>query len=108
MFIVLGKADIVLFERLRVIVADAAAPILQAVAQPIATAATGVRNIEAIFAVYGENQRLHDENARLLQWQEVARRLEAEDPPLRRLVKFTPEAPLRHAAGRGIGHSRRA
>src|SRR5258708_29745548 len=95
MFIVLGKADIVLFERLRVIVADAAAPILQAVAQPIATAATGVRNIEAIFAVYGENQRLHHENARLLQWQEVARRLEAENPRLRGLVKFAPQAPAR-------------
>jgi len=105
MFIVLGKADIVLFERLRVIVADAAAPILQAVAQPIATAATGVRNIEAIFAVYGENQRLHDENARLLQWQEVARRLEAENARLRGLVKFAPESPVRDVAARVIGNS---
>ena len=105
MFIVLGKADIVLFERLRVAVADAAAPILQAVAQPIATAATGVRNIEGIFSVYNENQRLRDENARLLQWQEVARRLEAENTRLRGLVKFTPEAPVRDVAARVIGNS---
>ena len=105
MFIVLGKADIVLFERLRVVVADVAAPILQAVAQPMATAATGVRNIEAIFAVYSENQRLHDENARLLQWQEVARRLEAENTRLRSLVKFTPESPVRDVAARVIGNS---
>jgi rod shape-determining protein MreC len=105
MFIVLGKADIVLFERLRVAVADAAAPILQAVAQPIATAATGVRNIEGIFSVYSENQRLRDENARLLQWQEVARRLEAENTRLRGLVKFTPEAPVRDVAARVIGNS---
>ncbi len=105
MFIVLGKADVVLFERLRVTVADAAAPILQAVAQPIATAATGVRNVEAVFSVYSENQRLRDENARLLQWQEVARRLGAENTRLRGLVKFTPESPVRDVAARVIGNS---
>jgi len=105
LFIVLGKADIVLFEHLRITVADAAAPILQAVAQPIATAATGVRNIEAVFAVYSENQGLRDENARLLQWQEVARRLEAENARLRGLVKFTPESPVRDVAARVIGNS---
>jgi len=90
---------------LRITVADAAAPILQAVAQPIATAATGVRNIEAVFAVYSENQGLRDENARLLQWQEVARRLEAENARLRGLVKFTPESPVRDVAARVIGNS---
>ena len=105
LFIVLGKADIVLFERLRIAVADAAAPVLQAVAQPIATAASGVRNIEAVFSVYGENRRLRDENERLLQWQEVARRLEAENARLRGLVKFTPESAVRDVAARVIGNS---
>jgi rod shape-determining protein MreC len=105
MFIVLGKADIVLFERLRIAVADAAAPVLQAVAQPIATAASGVRNIEAVFSVYGENRRLRDENERLLQWQQVARRLQAENARLRGLVKFTPESAVRDVAARVIGNS---
>ncbi|HEX7968857.1 MAG TPA: rod shape-determining protein MreC [Stellaceae bacterium] len=105
MFIVLGKADIVVFERLRVGVADAASPILQAVAQPIATAAAGVRNIQAMFGVYQENQRLHEENARLLQWQEVARRLEAENAQLRGLVRFAPENAVRYVSARVIGNS---
>lgn len=105
MFIVLGKADVLLFERLRITVADAAAPVLQAVAQPIATAASGVRNVEAMFSVYSENQRLRDENARLLQWQEVARRLESENARLRGLVKFTPEAAVHDVAARVIGNS---
>jgi rod shape-determining protein MreC len=105
MFIVLGKADIMLFERLRVTVADVAAPILQAVAQPIATAASGVRNIEGMFSVYTDNQRLRDENSRLLQWQEAARRLEAENARLRGLVKFTPESAVREVAARVIGNS---
>ncbi len=105
MFIVLGKADIVVFERLRVAVADAAAPILGAVTQPIETAASGVRNLEAMFGVYRDNQRLRDENARLLQWQEVARRLEAENAQLRGLVKFAPESALRYVSARVIANS---
>lgn len=105
MFIVLGKADVMLFERLRVAIADAAAPILGAVAQPIETAATGVRSVEAMFGVYRENQRLREENARLLQWQEVARRLEAENARLRGLVKFAPEGALHYVSARVIANS---
>src|SRR5258708_30011489 len=103
MFIVLGKADIVLFERLRVIVADAAAPILQAVAQPIATAATGARNIQAVFAGSRENQRLRREKARPLQWQKGGRRSGNAKPPRRRLVKITPESPRRECPRRLLG-----
>ncbi len=105
MFIVLSKADIVVFERLRVAVADVAAPILGAVTQPIATAAEGVRNIEAMFTVYRDNQRLREDNARLLQWQEVARRLETENAQLRGLVKFAPEGALRYVSARVIANS---
>jgi rod shape-determining protein MreC len=105
LFIVLGKADVLLFEHLRVAVADAAAPVLQAVAQPIATAAAGIRNAEALFSVYSDNQRLREENARLLQWQAVARRLENENARLRALVKFTAESPVREVAARVIGNS---
>jgi rod shape-determining protein MreC len=91
MFIVLGKADVLLFDRLRILIVDGSAPILEAVSQPIATAASGVHNIGAMFDVYGENQRLRDENARLLEWQEVARGLAAENTRLRGLVKLAPE-----------------
>jgi len=42
-FILLGKADVLLFDRLRVIVVDATAPMLQAVSQPVATAGSGAR-----------------------------------------------------------------
>jgi rod shape-determining protein MreC len=89
MFIVLGKADVLLFDRLRVAVADTAAPVFQIVAQPAATVAAGVRHIEGIFDLYRENERLREENGRLLQWQEVARRLQAENAELRNLTKFS-------------------
>jgi rod shape-determining protein MreC len=105
MFIVLGKADLLLFDRLRIVVADAATPVLQAVAQPLATVASGVRQVEGLFDLYHENQRLREENARLLEWQEVARRLQAENQDLRALTKFTPEGGARYITAQVIANS---
>jgi rod shape-determining protein MreC len=105
MFIVLGKADVLLFDRVRVLVADTAAPVLQAVAQPIATLAAGLRHAEGVFDLYRENERLREENARLLQWQEVARRLEVENVELKGIVKFAPEGASRYVSAQVIANS---
>jgi len=105
MFIVLGKADVLLFDRLRVLIADAAAPVLQAVAQPVATVASGVRHVEGLFDLYRDNQRLREENARLLQWQDVARRLEAENAGLRDLTQYVPEGAARFVSAQVIANS---
>ena len=90
LFIVLGKADVLLFERVRVMTTDVMAPVLSAVAQPLATIANGVHHAEDVMDIYGQNERLREENARLLQWQEVARRLLNENGQLRDLVKYQP------------------
>lgn len=92
MFILLGKADILLFDRIRVAIGDAVAPVLQVIEQPVTSVASGMHKVEGMFSVYGDNERLREENARLLQWQEVARRLEAENAELRALTKFKPES----------------
>lgn len=105
MFIVLGKADVLLFDRLRMVVADAMAPVLQAVAQPMATIALGVRHVEGMFDLYRENERLRQDNARLMQWQEVARRLQAENAGLRDLVKFAPEGATHYVSAQVIANS---
>ncbi len=105
MFIVLGKADVLLFDRLRVVIADAAAPLLEALAQPVATMASGVRHVEGVFDLYRENERLREENARLLQWQDVARRLETENAGLRDLTKFVPEGAPRFISAQIIADS---
>jgi rod shape-determining protein MreC len=105
MFIILGKADVLLFDRLRILVVDGSAPILQAVSQPIATAAAGVRSIGAMVDVYGDNQRLREENARLLEWQEVARRLAVENARLRDLAKVAPEGARHDVSGQVIANS---
>jgi rod shape-determining protein MreC len=105
MFILLGKADILLFDRIRVALGDTAAPALQMIEQPLATLSSGVHRVEGMFSVYSDNARLRVENARLLQWQEVARRLEAENAELRRLTNFKPESAARLVSAQVIANS---
>ena len=105
MMIVLGKADIVLFERARIQLADTLAPVLDAVSEPLEAVATAVRRVEQHFAVYDQNQVLRQENARLLQWEEVARRLERENADLRQLLNFAPQGIRGFITGRVIANS---
>jgi rod shape-determining protein MreC len=105
MMIVLGKADIVLFDRARTQVADTLAPVLDTVSEPLEAVATGVRRVEDHFSVYDQNQYLRGENARLVQWEEVARRLERENEELRGLLNFTPQGIRGFITGRVIANS---
>jgi rod shape-determining protein MreC len=103
--ILLGKADILLFDHVRVSLADAAAPVLQLVGQPVSTVASEVERVEDLVDVYRRNTQLREENARLLRWQEVARRLAAENAELRQLTKLAPEDTSSYVAGRVIADS---
>lgn len=86
----LGKVDTVLVERARTHVTDAVAPILDAMSRPVASVNRLVSDIREIANLRDENQRLREETARLLQWQTVARRLEAENKMLQGLLNFVP------------------
>src|SRR5215469_1223275 len=103
--IVLGKADILLVDRVRADLNDALAPVFEAIAKPINFVASGVRRFGDHFTVYEENQRLREENARLLQWQEVAQRLETENEELRQMLHFTPQGVRGYITGRVIANS---
>jgi len=102
---VLGKADVLLIDRLRVNVADALSPVLELVAEPVSGAASILGSFEDAVAVYHNNRELREENQRLLQWQEVARRLAAENSALRDLVKLVPEQASSALAARVIADS---
>lgn len=91
LLIILGKADLIMFERVRVAAADFVAPVLSALASPAASLATGVRHVEGLFDLYQENLRLREDNDRLMQWQTVARRLATENTELRALSRYQPE-----------------
>jgi len=101
----LGKADAVLMERLRVQVNEAVAPILEILSQPIDAVARVAEQVQSWIALHDENERLNRDRERLLQWQTVARHLEAENATLRQLLKFVPEPDARFVTARVIADS---
>ncbi|MBW7849380.1 MAG: rod shape-determining protein MreC [Rhodospirillales bacterium] len=99
---ILGKADAVLAERLRAAITDAVTPALNVLSRPaevIADVADRVRNLAALHA---ENEKLREENRRLLHWQTVARRLEDENRLLRRQTHAVSDAAARYVTARVV------
>jgi rod shape-determining protein MreC len=103
--IVLGKADALLVERLRATVIDAFAPILSALARPVATVDHTVEDIRDFVHLRSENLRLKEENARLRRWEQVARELAAQNAALRATLHFVPHDDQRLITGRVIADS---
>ena len=103
--IVLGKADQLLFDSLRTSVADTVAPVLDAVAQPINAVGSVVNRVKMAVATYQENVRLESENEKLLQWQQAALNLDAENQQLRGLLKAVPKSSVSFATARVIANS---
>ena len=100
--VLVGRIDRPLVERSRAFVADLAEPVLTAIAQPISVFNAAIGWIDDILYVHEENFRLRTENARLLQWQEVARRLEQDNAALRRLLAAGPDISQTFVTGRVI------
>jgi rod shape-determining protein MreC len=87
----IGKADTVVVERARIAVTDAVAPILRVMSEPASAIADFVANIRELGAIRRENATLRETNARLLQWQSVAQRLESQNRDLRSLLALVPD-----------------
>lgn len=100
--ILIGRVDRPLVERTRSLAADIAEPVLSAVTQPLAVIDDIVGWVDDILYVHEENFQLRTENARLLQWQEVARRLEQDNASLRRLLAAGPDISQTFVTGRVI------
>ena len=90
---VVGKADIVLVDRLRAAVADAVAPILGFLSEPAARVADVLQTARELSQLREQNRELKSENERLMQWQFAARRMEAENAALRQLSRLVLEPP---------------
>ncbi|HEY8872231.1 MAG TPA: rod shape-determining protein MreC, partial [Stellaceae bacterium] len=103
--IVLGKADQTMFDSLRTTLTDDTAPALDALSRPLNAAATMIERARGIVTMYQDNVRLVGENERLLQWQQVALKLSADNRDLRGLLKVVPETAVSYVTARVIANS---
>jgi rod shape-determining protein MreC len=103
--ILLGKADQLVFESLRISVTDTASPVLDILSRPLAALAHLSDRAREYLKVYQDNRRLAAENERLLNWQQTALKLSSENARLRQLLKLTPEPQTTFITARVIASS---
>ncbi|MGP0002595.1 MAG: rod shape-determining protein MreC [Acetobacteraceae bacterium] len=87
----LGKADAVLAERARMVLADALAPIYAAIAGPLGIVRGTVATAAGLWDVSTENARLREENEQLRRWQSIALALDAENARLKADLHWVPD-----------------
>ncbi|UFN49385.1 rod shape-determining protein MreC [Roseomonas sp. OT10] len=88
----LGKADTVLVERMRMSLADSLAPLYGGLSEPVRATRELVEDVRDLWSMRSENVRLREENERLHRWQAAALALDAENVQLRRQLSFVPDA----------------
>jgi len=103
LLMLMGKADTLLIERVRSVVQDTAAPVLDVLSRPAAAVAQLVNSVREIARIRADNVRLKEENERLLHWQTVARRLDEENRALHGQLNFVPEPSTAFITARVVG-----
>ncbi len=98
----LGKADALLAERLRMALADTMAPIYAALAEPMADLRHGLDGFGGVFTMAAENARLRQENELLRRWQSVALALDAENATLKAQLHWIPDPPASYVSARVV------
>jgi rod shape-determining protein MreC len=98
----IGKTDRVLVEWVRVAATDAVTPILRVMSEPAGAIFNLVGNVRELAAIRDKNAELRETNTRLLQWQSVAQKLEAENKSLRSLLTLVPEPNASFVTGRVV------
>src|SRR5438477_1962975 len=103
--LVAGKTDQTMFETLRTGLSDVAAPALDVASRPLGAAEAAIDRVRGFIGVYQVNRRLEEENQRLLQWQQVALKLTAENRQLQGLLKVVPDRAVSYVTARVIANS---
>lgn len=99
----IGKADTILVERARSAITDAVVPILNVLSQPANAIANTISNVRELAGIREQNAALREANERLLQWQSIAQRLEAENRSLKAMLALVPEPNARFVSARVVG-----
>lgn len=87
----IGKADTVVIDRLRVGLGDALGPAYAALSVPLRAIGGELRGLAGLFAAREENRQLRAELARLRAWQDVALTLEDENRRLKAELHWIPD-----------------
>ena len=98
----MSKAETGALERARTAIVDATAPVLDVMSRPVEAGQVVAQSVESFFVMRAENDRLRQENARLLRWMLMAQRLEVENATLRAQLDFVPEAAPRAITARVV------
>ena len=98
----LGKADAVLAERMRMALADALAPVFGMVAEPLASVQEVADQVQHLMALRADNERLREENENLRRWHAVALALDAENAKLKANLNWVPDPAPRYLTARVV------
>ena len=103
--LILGKAGAPLVEGLRLTITDTAAPVLDVLSRPVATATAVIEEVRELVNLRGENARLREDNERLRQWHSTARKLAQQNAAFRELLDFVADPRPAFITARVIGDS---
>ncbi len=103
--VLVGKAQSGLFDKARVHITDAMAPLLEDVRAPLDGLERWAGSIGEIFSVYSENLRLKDENARLRQWRNNSVVLEGRIAHYEALLHAVPDQKFAAVLARVVGRA---
>jgi len=103
--ILVSRKETQVVESLRADIADIFAPVLTAVSQPVETVSDTFSALRELTDLRDQVSTLRAENERLLKWEAIARRMEAENKAFRSMLNFVPEQPFRYISARVIADS---
>lgn len=87
---VMGKSGNPAVARLQNAISDAVTPVLAVAASPMNAMAGGAQWVTDMINMRAENIQLKNQNAQLMQWQAIAKDMEAENNLLRQLLNVVP------------------
>lgn len=100
--VLVGQADQKLSNSLRAGIDDIIAPAYMLASGPIQAVEHGTGAIGHLFTLSDENAQLREQNKELLQWQEVAMALQAQNDALRASLHFVPPAAPKFSTGQVV------
>jgi rod shape-determining protein MreC len=101
----LGRGDDGMIQRFRLHVTDVLVPILDVLSRPVDGMTHAAERIQSWIWLAEENAQLKAERERLLQWQAIAQRLQAENAALRNLTRLVPDPPVEFVTARVVAAS---